>query len=249
MTKLFLTVLSALLISNSALADDRIYELRTYYANEGKLDALHARFRDHTVGLFEKHGMTNVGYWVPQNNKSNTLVYLMAYPDRAARDASWKAFMGDPDWKKAYAESTKDGKLVKKVDNQFLKTTDYSPDLKIEKKDPARLFELRIYTTNDDKLKNLNARFRDHTVELFEKHGLENIIYLNFVEGEKGAKNQLVYFIAHKDEDVKKANFKKFGSDPDWGKARADSEKDGKILVQNGVSSTLLVPTDYSPLK
>ena len=157
--------------------------------------------------------------------------------------------MGDPDWKKAYAESTKVGKLVKKVDNQFLKTTDYSPELKIEKKDPARLFELRIYTTNEDKLKNLNARFRDHTIELFEKHGLENIIYLNLVEGEKGAKNQLVYFIAHKDEDAKKTNFKKFSSDPDWKKARADSERDGKILVQNGVSSTLLVPTDYSPLK
>ena len=72
--------------------DHRVYELRTYYAAEGKLDALHARFRDHTCALFEKHGIKNVAYWVPVDNKENTLIYLVSYPDRKAREKSWKAF-------------------------------------------------------------------------------------------------------------------------------------------------------------
>ena len=105
---------------------NRVFEIRTYYANEGKLDALLARFRDHTVTLFKKHGMTNVGYWVPADNKENKLVYMLAFPSREARDKAFKAFSADPDWKKAYKESTKDGRLVKKIVNDFLAGTDFS---------------------------------------------------------------------------------------------------------------------------
>ena len=105
---------------------NRVFEIRTYYANEGKLDALLARFRDHTVALFEQHGMTNVGYWVPADNKENKLVYILAFPSREARDQAFKAFSADPDWQKAYKESTKDGRLVKKIVNDFLAGTDFS---------------------------------------------------------------------------------------------------------------------------
>ena len=105
---------------------NRVFEIRTYYANEGKLDALLARFRDHTVALFKKHGMTNVGYWVPADNKENKLVYMLAFPSREARDKAFKAFGADPDWQKAYKESTKDGRLVKKIVNDFLGGTDFS---------------------------------------------------------------------------------------------------------------------------
>ena len=105
---------------------NRVFEIRTYYANEGKLDALLARFRDHTVTLFKKHGMTNVGYWVPADNKENKLVYMLAFPSREARNKAFKAFGADPDWQKAYKESTKDGRLVKKIVNEFLAGTDFS---------------------------------------------------------------------------------------------------------------------------
>ena len=105
---------------------NRVFEIRTYYANEGKLDALLSRFRDHTVALFKKHGMTNVGYWVPADNKENKLVYILAFPSREARNKAFKAFGADPDWQKAYKESTKDGRLVKKIVNDFLTGTDFS---------------------------------------------------------------------------------------------------------------------------
>ncbi len=110
-------------------AKERYFEMRTYIANPGKMAALHARFRDHTNKLFVKHGMELVGYWTPTTgeNADHTLVYILAYPDKEARDKSWKAFVDDPDWKKAKAESEKDGVLVQKVIPQFLKPTDYSP--------------------------------------------------------------------------------------------------------------------------
>ena len=239
------------LLNCSAISgeDKRIFELRTYYANPEKLDQLHARFRNHTVALFKKHKMTNVGYWVPVENSENRLIYLMAYPNRDERDKMWKAFKNDPVWKKAYADSTKEGKLISKVESLFLAATDYSPELKIETASPERLFELRIYTTNLGKLEGLNARFRDHTVRLFEKHGLSNIAYFSPVEGQPGAGIKLIYFLAHKDVDSRAAGFKAFSGDPKWKSAREASEKDGKLLVKKGVSSTLLVPTDYSPMK
>jgi hypothetical protein len=108
----------------------RYFEMRTYHAASGKLDALNARFRDHTVALFKKHGIDNVAYWTPaegQPGAGRTLVYVLAYPSKEARDESWKAFQADPDWKKAREESERDGKLVEKVDQLFLNPTDYSP--------------------------------------------------------------------------------------------------------------------------
>jgi hypothetical protein len=110
-------ILIALFISISLLAfaadsssgkDGRCYEMRTYHTPPGKLQELHARFRDHTVKLFEKHGMTNIGYWTPmdkEKGEDNTLIYLLAYPSREAREKSWKAFMADPDWQAAAKET------------------------------------------------------------------------------------------------------------------------------------------------
>lgn len=108
---------------------ERFFEMRTYYAAPGKLDALHARFRDHTNKLFVKHGMALIGYWTPAEGAgaANTLVYILAYPSKEAREKSWKDFMADPDWVKAKSASEVNGKLVDKVDSVFLKPTDYSP--------------------------------------------------------------------------------------------------------------------------
>lgn len=109
--------------------DNRLFELRTYSTNDGKLPELHKRFRDHTNRLFEEHGMTLVGFWTPTEGPGagNTLVYMLAYPDREAREKSWKAFLADPDWQAAFKASTADGRLVKKVESRFLAPTDYSP--------------------------------------------------------------------------------------------------------------------------
>jgi hypothetical protein len=120
-------------------ADTRCYELRIYTANEGNLEALNARFRDHTCKLFEKHGLPNVGYWVPDDKSDSRLIYVISSPNRTAHTKSWKAFLDDPDWKKAYANSIKDGGLVGKIDSTFMSATDYSLAVKsiITKKRPC----------------------------------------------------------------------------------------------------------------
>lgn len=107
----------------------RVFEMRTYYAAPGKMEALHKRFKDHTCKLFEKHGMTLVGFWSPTDPKEaeQKMVYILAFPSREAADKAWQEFQDDPVWKDAKAASEKDGKLVDKVERVFLKATDYSP--------------------------------------------------------------------------------------------------------------------------
>jgi len=109
--------------------DTRVFEMRTYYAAPGKMDALHARFRDHTCKLFIKHGMTLIGFWSPIDPKEaqQKMVYVLAFPSKEAAEKSWKAFQNDPDWKAAKATTEKDGKLVDNVESVFLNPTDYSP--------------------------------------------------------------------------------------------------------------------------
>ncbi|MEH3105387.1 MAG: NIPSNAP family protein [Sphingomonas phyllosphaerae] len=109
-----------------------VYELRTYYPAPGKAAALNARFREHTLGLFAKHGMTNVAYWneiATEAAPEGRVVYVLAYPSRAARDADWAAFGKDPEWQKVVAASEATGKLVTKVDSVFMTATDYSPPI------------------------------------------------------------------------------------------------------------------------
>ena len=103
----------------------RIYELRTYVAEPGRLDTLLARFRDHTVGLFERHGMTSIGYWVATEH-ADTLIYLMAHADPEAAEASWDAFRGDPEWQVVKANSEEDGAIVRSITSSFLKPTEFS---------------------------------------------------------------------------------------------------------------------------
>jgi hypothetical protein len=111
------------------VAANRVFELRTYTSPEGKLPELHTRFRDHTMKLFERHGMTNVGYWTPRDTarSQNTLVYLLAYPSLEARNASWAAFGRDPEWRQAAAASEANGRIVAKVESVLLDPTDFSP--------------------------------------------------------------------------------------------------------------------------
>ena len=107
----------------------QVFELRTYTAAEGRLDPLLARFRDHTLRIFEKHGMTNVGYWRPQDDplRANTLVYLIAHPSREAADANWRAFAADPEWQRVAEDSQRDGRLIAGVQRVWLDPTDFSP--------------------------------------------------------------------------------------------------------------------------
>jgi hypothetical protein len=129
-------MLSAMASSASGLEaqsgrSDVVYELRVYHANEGKLDALLARFRDHTDAIFKRHGMKSVAYWTPTDEplKGRTLIYILKHPSRAEATANWKAFHDDPEWVKVSTASEVNGKLTEKVDSTYMTLTDFSPSV------------------------------------------------------------------------------------------------------------------------
>lgn len=121
--------LAATAIAKGAPAPgEKVYELRTYTTYEGKLPNLLARFRDHTIRIFEKHGMKNIGYWVPTDElrSKNTLIYLLEHKNREAAAKSWEAFRNDPEWIRVRDASEADGKINEKVESVFLEATDFS---------------------------------------------------------------------------------------------------------------------------
>lgn len=121
---------NAVALSPSIAKDSRCFELRTYYAAPGRLEALNARFRDHTCKLFQKHGMAIVGFWMPTSQEQGAetkLIYLLAHQSREAAKQSWKDFSNDPEWKQVSRESQLNGKLVEKAESVFMAATDYSP--------------------------------------------------------------------------------------------------------------------------
>lgn len=113
-------------LENTSIDHHKVFELRTYTTHDGKLDNLHDRFADHTMALFEKHGMENIGYWTPMD-KENTLIYIVAHESREAAEASWQAFLDDPEWQEVYAKSHEDGPIVENVESVFMTSTPYSP--------------------------------------------------------------------------------------------------------------------------
>ena len=115
--------------TTASAAGQRVFEIRTYTAEPGKLDALHARFRDHTLAIFKKHNMTSVAYFAPTDEplSKNTLTYILSFPSRDAATQAWADFRNDPEWQKVSKESEANGKLVTKVNSVFAEATDYSP--------------------------------------------------------------------------------------------------------------------------
>jgi hypothetical protein len=242
-------------MSQPAGPDVGLYELRTYTTNPGKMDALDARFREHTISLFRRHGMTPIAFfhvYTPAGAAiDNRLVYVMGYKDRAARDLAWKEFAEDPEWQQVYKASEANGAiLVKPPESIFLNAADYAPKLNLEPSVAPRHFELRTYTANPGKLENIHDRFRNHTIGIFTRLGMTNFMYWRPVADQPAMTDKMVYMLAYPTPAARTTMWQAFGTDPEWVKVRDDSEKDGALLkAPGGVVSVQLTPTDYSPVK
>jgi hypothetical protein len=226
----------------------RVYELRVYHANPGKLDALHSHFRDHTCKLFQKHGMEIVGFWTPmddKNGKGSRLYYMLAFPDSEAAKKSWGALRADPEWQKAKAEGEKDGALVNKVESTYLDATDYSPAVPTAGAAPeSRVYELRTYVASPGKFDDLHKRFRDHTMAIFKKHDMTSVGYWVPQDDAQGHKDTLIYLLSYPSRDAAAASWKAFGADPEWQKVYKESQPDNVPLAAK-VTSVYLAPTNY----
>ena len=251
MKKLFLlTLLFAGLFSfavNAKKVDNRYFEMRIYYCHPGRLDALIQRFTNHTTKIFEKHGMTNVGYWIPTNNTENALYYILAYPSKADRDSSWKLFSSDPEWKTVSKKSEETGKIVAKVTSVFMNATDFSPKIKPSGGPVNQVFELRTYSQLPGRNPAILARFKDHTMKIFKSHDIKNIAYFTTIEKDPAIQSKLVYLVAHPSEEAAKANWGAFVNDPKWKQVSTDSEKDGKIIEK--IESIFMTPTTFSTIR
>src|ERR1051326_4283719 len=253
MKKLLLLLSLAFVLAIGAFAaepDSRVYELRTYTATPGKLDAVLARFRDHTCKLFEKHGMVNIAYWVPMDpadGAGEKLVYLLEHKSREAAKESWKNFNADPEWQAGRKASEADGKIVAKTESVFLELTGFLQPMAPSAQAPSPVVELRTYTTAEGKLGALDARFAGGETDLFVKSGMRGAGYFHPMDADKGAGHTLIYFMVHPSREAATESWKKFRADPAWVKMKADSEKDGKITTET--KSMFLAPLDFSPTK
>jgi hypothetical protein len=275
-----LLIASVVLLPSISLAQSNakpLYELRSYVSEPGRQGDVLKLISEGGVPYMAKHKIQLVGAWVPTEASDERVITLVSHKDKAGSDAAWAAFQGDEGWKEVLQKSTVDGKKpVKSFDRVFLTENDYSLPLEV-KNVGGRVFELRTYVTTPGNLAGLNARFRNHTVKLFEKHGMNNLIYWSVLEGEKttctklldalsapgqpqaemaddlpATGNSLVYFLTHASQDAAKKSFDTFRKDADWDKARKESEAaaGGKSLTVNGgVRSLFLKPADFSPIK
>ena len=259
-----------------AFGDDRLYELRVYTPEPHRQSDVLKLIEGPGQKFVAKHKIEFVGAWIPEDASDNRVVTLVRHLDRKTGDANWMAFQADPEWQAALKASEVNGKKpVQSVDRIFLSVNDYSPELNVQTVG-NRVFELRTYIASPKNLPALNDRFRNHTLGLFKKHGMTNVIYWSIADGEKttakallnsvspvgksaaeisddleAVDNSLVYFITHASQDAAKASFDTFRQDDAWNKVRTDSEQaaGGSLTAGNGVKSWFLKPAAFSPLK
>jgi hypothetical protein len=238
-------------LASSAADPGPVYELRTYTAAPGRLDDVLARFRDHTIGIFNRHGMVSIGYWVPQDAKDGAgqkLVYLLEHPSREAAARNWAAFRADPEWQAVSKASEAHGKIVVHTESVFLAPADFSPALAAAPGPGApRVFELRTYTTPEGKLPELDARFRSPERSYFVRHGMMEVGYFHPLDADRGAGHTLVYMLAHASRAAAASSWAAFRADPDWIALKATTEQAGPLTTKT--ESIFLTPTDFSPLE
>ncbi|MDN3202938.1 NIPSNAP family protein [Algoriphagus sediminis] len=245
----FLSLMAFLMVSAAHAQEamgfqSKYFEIRKYYAHEGKLEDLIARFENHTFSIFERIGMENIAYFLPVDNQENTLIYILGYPDKASRDRLWEQFLNDAEWTEAYQKSTENGALVKRIEETFMVL---APGLnQLPKPLPSGVIQMRTYHCFDDKLFDLQRRFKDHTQELFERQGLRNYLYW-VTDEEDGSQSKLVYLLGHRNQMAFDEAFQNFLKDPDWIKARDESEANGKIVEK--VDAVMLKTLPFSPIK
>lgn len=251
MTRLLITALFSAIVAAPASAqsptptapDTRLFELRVYHAAKGKFDALNARLRDQSLRLFEKHGMANVGYWASGEGPDQKVVFLLAHPDRAARDRAWTALTADPEWMQVRQSTEAGGKLVARIEEVFLTPTDFSPAVTPTRAEEPRVFELRVFAAEDGNLGQLLARTRSGLKSL-KKEGVECVGSWTLAAGQPGANSILVCLLARHPSPPRSWNWV---VDPTLITALLTG--DDTATSPDVRKTELLRPMDYSPLK
>jgi hypothetical protein len=226
--------------------ETRLFELRTNHAAEGKLEALHERFRDHTIRLLARHGIECVGFWVPRDNGGSNLVVLHAYPSAAARTAAWERFAIDPEWRKLRVRTEADGKLVDQIDEVILTPTEFCPAVAAAADGRKRCYELRIVRGGNPAA--VAARYRDNVLPLLVRHGLTHVGTWTPAGGKMADSIALVSLVCCDSAEAHAKAVRSFRDDPFWSTVLTESDA-GWQSLQDGGDCLLLAATDYSSLR
>jgi len=238
------------LMTDKRLRHGPVYELRIYKANEHRFQHLITRFREYTDRIFARHNMNALGYWVPTDGttrQKRRIVYILKHTSRYEAYANWIHFSNDREWEKVLDMPQFRGILEEKPTSIFMTENDYSAKVSNAIEKPGGVYELRTYTSNEGKLVALNARFRDHATNLFDKHGMRNVGYWTPFDLPE-SQNTLIHLLHHESREQADANWKSFHNDPAWQRAAKESLRDGKSLAMPP-DRIFLRPLDFSPLK
>ncbi|MFP6874881.1 MAG: NIPSNAP family protein [Verrucomicrobiales bacterium] len=232
------------------LLEGPVYELRIYAANEHRFAHLIKRFGEHTDRIFRKHALEPMGYWIPTEGppkKRRRFIYILKHASRYAAYRNWNQFSNDREWQAVLDQPEFQGLLAEKPTSIFMTANDYSAIARDDIKEPGGTYELRTYIVNPGKLPSLNARFAGHTTRLFKKHGINNVAYWTPFE-KPDSENTLIYLIHHAGRKQVDANWKAFGSDPQWQKVARESQLNGMFLAAPP-ERIYLKAMEFSPLK
>lgn len=248
-----LVAVAALAIAPTVSLAATEYEWHTITAAPGQLDAVHAQIRDRVFPALDGHGLRGVAVLAPLGDNAEGIVHVVVAGDGEMPAASGQGRLGEmPEWRALL--TSPDGLVRATAERPVrrLRTTAWSPLPAKEGQTAARVYELRTYTCPDEaKRAALLRRFENHTLKLFEKHGMTNVIYWVPV-GSSDADTTLVYLLAHDSVEAAKASFDAFRKDPEWTAAKTASEAAAGGSLTNkekGVVSEFLAPTASSPLR
>jgi hypothetical protein len=229
-----------------------LYELRKYEVMPGKVPALLDRFATFTTRKWKEYGVRLVGFWAPDvGGHNHQVIYILGWESLEERTKNFGAWQASPERAAKWAETEKDGPLVRRVNNLLMQPTDFS---QLDKGIPygpdasgrqPYLFELREYDANPGKLPNLVKRFGGFTIDSFKQHGMRQVGYWTPFMG--GHNHQLVYILAWESYDERTKRFAEFRADPERQRVFAESEKDG-VLVER-VNNLMMAATPFSPMR
>lgn len=229
------------------------YELIDWQSSPMALNELHQHLREIALPNFARYGIETLGCWVPaQENVGNEIRFILRSPNRDARETAWRAIKADTEWNGIFGPGGKaSGLLAGQARSMLMGLTDYSPGFEPKAIRRDRIFEFRTYVAAPSSLARLNARFRDHTMRLFERHGMKNIAYWNRLADQEGSDTTLFYLLSHRDRLAAQTSFDSFMADPDWRAALAASQVNGSLVAPPplGVQSSFYEATDYSPVR
>ncbi len=239
----------------SPLVAEGVFELRTYHVAPDKMEPLLIRFREHSLALLSKHGMTHLGYWVPLDADAarvGPLVYVVTHASKNAGRASWGAFSRDPEWHRARDNSEVDGKLVTAFTSVYhVRLPNWvAPENATPAEAKHRVFEFKTFKSSEGGLSKLEACVRSWTSEHFPKHGVHVLDVWRPLDKDKGADTTIVCLLAYRDAEAARAAWRSLEADPTWieslrtAELMSDQQETGQMTA-----SKLWQPVDFSPLQ